>query len=69
MTLWHQQSSRLIWIIGGADGVDAELLNKVPLSLSLSPMTFSHHLARLLLLEQIYRATAINTGHPYHRAD
>lgn len=69
-TTWlqWQQQGRLIWIIGGADGLDDSILQRASFRLSLSPMTFPHHLARVMLLEQIYRATTINLGHPYHRA-
>lgn len=65
---WLRHYSHVIWVIGGADGLAPEVLALANLHLSLSPMTFPHHLARLILLEQIYRATTLNVGHPYHRA-
>ena len=54
-------------LIGGADGLPAAVLQRCADRLSLSAMTFSHELALLVLLEQIYRADTLATGHPYHR--
>lgn len=61
-------SQRLAFVIGGADGITADLKASAAWQLSLSPMTFPHELARLLLLEQLFRAQAIRAGSPYHRA-
>ena len=61
-------SQRLAFVIGGADGLTAELKGLAHWKLSLSPMTFPHELARLLLIEQLFRAQAILQGSPYHRA-
>lgn len=61
-------SERLVFVIGGADGLTDDLKASARWQLSLSPMTFPHELARLLLLEQLYRAQAILQGSPYHRA-
>ncbi len=58
---------RLALVIGGADGVDPSLKARARWRLSLSAMTFPHELARLLLLEQLYRARSILQGGPYHR--
>ena len=61
-------NERLAFVIGGADGLTDELKAAARWQLSLSPMTFPHELARLLLLEQLFRAQAILQGSPYHRA-
>ena len=60
-------SERLAFVIGGADGLDPALKGRAHWRFSLSPMTFPHELARLLLLEQLYRASTILLGGPYHR--
>ena len=61
-------SGRLALVIGGADGLDPSIKTQASWQLSLSPLTFPHELARLLLLEQLYRALSIQQGGPYHRA-
>ncbi|MDH5421128.1 MAG: 23S rRNA (pseudouridine(1915)-N(3))-methyltransferase RlmH [Acidimicrobiia bacterium] len=63
-----QAVSRLSFLIGGADGHSAELLNRADEVWRLSDLTLPHELARLVLLEQLYRAEMIRSGHPYHRA-
>ena len=60
-------SERLVFVIGGAEGIDPALKARASWKLSLSPMTFPHELARLLLLEQLYRASSIQQGGPYHK--
>ena len=60
-------SQRLDFVIGGANGVAPGIKNAAHLQLSLSPLTFPHEVARLLLVEQIYRASTIIKGTPYHR--
>lgn len=60
-------SERLVFVIGGAEGIDPALKARASWKLSLSPMTFPHELARLLLLEQLYRALSIQQGGPYHK--
>jgi 23S rRNA (pseudouridine1915-N3)-methyltransferase len=55
------------FIIGGHHGLDELVLNAATEQLSLSKMTFTHEMARLLLLEQIYRALAILNNRSYHR--
>ena len=58
----------LAFLIGGADGLSAAVREKAALRLSLGAMTWPHLLVRGMLLEQLYRAQQILTGHPYHRA-
>jgi 23S rRNA (pseudouridine1915-N3)-methyltransferase len=57
----------LIFVCGDADGFPEALRARVPQKLSLSGMTYSHELARVMLVEQIYRALAILSGSPYPR--
>jgi 23S rRNA (pseudouridine1915-N3)-methyltransferase len=57
----------VVFLIGGADGLAASLRDKAALRLSFGLATWPHQLVRVMLLEQLYRATTILTGHPYHR--
>jgi 23S rRNA (pseudouridine1915-N3)-methyltransferase len=56
-----------VFLIGGADGLAASLRDKAELRLSFGAATWPHQLVRVMLLEQLYRAATILTGHPYHR--
>ena len=58
--------SNITFIIGGAYGLSDEVRNAADFLLSLSEMTFTHQMTRLILIEQIYRAFKINRGEPYH---
>ncbi len=65
---WQNQGvSSLGFIIGGADGLEAELLKPCHLLLSFGRMSWPHMLARAMLAEQLYRAHTLLSGHPYHR--
>lgn len=57
------------FVIGGADGLDPAFVQSAALVLSFSPLTWPHQLVRIMLAEQLYRATTILAGHPYHRGD
>jgi 23S rRNA (pseudouridine1915-N3)-methyltransferase len=62
------ERAALAFIIGGADGLAPSLRDKADLALAFGPLTWPHQLARIMLLEQLYRAVTILGGHPYHRA-
>ena len=66
--LLNFKNKKINFLIGDADGIPSDIKEKSNLLLSLSPLTFPHELARLILLEQIYRAISISNNSPYHRA-
>ncbi len=66
---WRDRGVRsAVFAIGGADGLDAGLVGRADLVLSLGAMVWPHALARVMLAEQLYRAATILAGTPYHRA-
>ena len=62
------QNQNITFIIGGATGISHSINSSASWQLSLSPLTFPHEIARLLLIEQLYRAKTITQGGPYHKA-
>lgn len=64
---WEACGSRLTFVIGGPEGLSQNILSGARQILSFSSLTFTHQAIRLLLLEQIYRATQIEKGTGYHK--
>lgn len=64
---WRMAGRDVAMLIGGVEGLGAGVTERAAHVLSLSDMTFPHQLARVLVAEQLYRAWAIDNGHPYHR--
>lgn len=65
---WYETGRPLYFIIGGAEGLDSAIIERADMLLSFGKMTWPHMLVRILLVEQLFRAQAIQAGHPYHRA-
>ena len=64
---WMREGGDTAFIIGGADGIDAEIKQTADDTIRLSSLTLPHAMARLVLCEQIYRAHSVVRNHPYHR--
>jgi 23S rRNA (pseudouridine1915-N3)-methyltransferase len=67
MENWRMAGGDVVFLVGGADGLDDACLTRADEQLSLSALTFPHGLVRVMLAEQIYRAWTLLVGHPYHR--
>lgn len=67
-TSWEEQGAgQVCFLIGGHLGLHDKILQQAHFTLSLSPLTFTHEMTRLILLEQLYRAWTIKAGHNYHK--
>ena len=67
---WRDDGKAAVsFVIGGADGLEPDFVKRADLVLSFSPLTWPHQMVRIMLAEQLYRATTILSGHPYHRGD
>ena len=64
---WNDSGRDAAFVIGGPDGLAPTLRDQADLHLACGALTWPHQLVRIMLLEQIYRATTILSGHPYHR--
>ena len=65
---WRADGDDVAFLIGGADGLDADLKAEAHMRVRLSSLTLPHALVRVMLAEQLYRAWSITQKHPYHRA-
>jgi 23S rRNA (pseudouridine1915-N3)-methyltransferase len=65
---WAETGKPIAFVIGGAEGLDPTVQARAVHRIALGPMTWPHFLVRGMLAEQLYRAQAIRTNHPYHRA-
>jgi 23S rRNA (pseudouridine1915-N3)-methyltransferase len=68
LAAWRMAGRDLAFLIGGPDGHAPDVLARADQTWSLGPLTLPHMLVRLVLAEQLYRATTLLAGHPYHRA-
>lgn len=60
-------NKEIVFVIGGSEGLDKNIIARADKVLSFSKLTFQHQIVRLLLIEQIYRAKKIQENHPYHK--
>ena len=68
LTQWQQHGRDVTFVIGGADGLDADFKKHADMQIRVSSLTLPHGMVRILLAEQLYRAWSITKNHPYHRA-
>ena len=67
LSKWMQNFPKVTFIIGGADGLDKKIIENSNWVWSLSKLTLPHNLVKIILVEQLYRASTILNNHPYHR--
>lgn len=67
LTNWQQHGGDVTFVIGGADGLDADFKKHADMLMRVSSLTLPHGMVRVLLAEQLYRAWSITRNHPYHR--
>lgn len=67
MRAWSMDGRRMVFVIGGSLGLSPDVIERADVRLSLSNMTLPHALARVVVLEQVYRAARINAGERYHK--
>ncbi|MDN4587931.1 23S rRNA (pseudouridine(1915)-N(3))-methyltransferase RlmH [Xenophilus aerolatus] len=67
LTAWQDEGDDVALVIGGPDGLDPAFKAAAHERIRLSDLTLPHAMARVLLVEQLYRAWSLNAGHPYHR--
>lgn len=67
LATWQASGDDFAFVIGGADGLGTAIRQRASRTLALSAMTLPHGMARVLIVEQLYRAQSLLTGHPYHR--
>ncbi len=68
LAAWRSFGKKINLVVGDVDGLNELVLERANEVISLSRLTFPHHVARLLVLEAIYRAESMRIGHPYHRS-
>ncbi len=64
---WQQDGGDVTFVIGGADGLDADFKKNADMLIRISSLTLPHGMVRVMLAEQLYRAWSITQNHPYHR--
>lgn len=67
LATWQASGDDYAFVIGGADGLGAAIKQRASRTLAVSAMTLPHGMARVVIVEQLYRAQSLLTGHPYHR--